>query len=284
MATLKTTQFKHTNEAGETMEFKAAINVDAEGQFTVNIPDELGKSANVVLRLPIWQTTSISVTRPRVHLRVQGSNLNEVERFILEVMREHTTVAVREELVIRYRYLNHTTGAVGHDGKAHPNAGWVDKDKEWTWAGNDSIHAMNKPAMFSIGVVARVFKKVTYTRPNSERVEYTNDLPGSHFDLNPMRRLNGFVVHSPDYGCMHSNPLIQSGHSQSERTFELPYSDASADFFSDLMLTMFRLGEQLDNFIGNQDNLKLAIERGAGIPALASSGVNSPAGGAAAAE
>lgn len=265
MPSVKTRVFKHTSKSGEVMEFKAPIAVDAKGEFTVNIPDVLAASAQALLNQPIWKTAQISASRARVNWRIQGANLSAVERFVEEAMKEHLTVDVTEELVIRYRYQNHTTGVIGADGEVHPNGQWVDRDKDWSWVGNKNIHAANLPALFAVGLVARVFKKVTYARPSGAKVEYTNDLPGSHFDRNPMMRLNGFIVRSPDYDGWRSGELLGSGNSPSDRVHEMSYSDAAADFFSDLMIAMFRLGEQLDNFVGNQENLLLAIEKGAGL-------------------
>lgn len=266
MATVKTREFKHTAKSGETFQFKAPITVDSHGEFTVNIPDELLVSAEACLKQPNWKG-HVKLDQPRVNWRVKGRILDEVERFIEDVLTEHMAVEVTKELVIRYRYENNTAGARAADGSLHPNGHWVGKagesteQKSWEWAGNQNIHATNRPSLFGVGVVAYVYLKVTYARPSGAKVEYTDDLPGSHWDHNPMRRLNSFIVDRPDSRDSRRG-IMTSGRSPSDGIHEMPYSDAAATFFADLMLTMLRLGEQLDDFIGDRDQLQIAIEHG----------------------
>lgn len=265
MPVVKTREFKHTAKSGEAFQFKASITVDAKGEFSVNIPEELLASAKACSDLPVWMGRVV-LDHARVNWRVQGRLLDEVERFIQDVLIEHLAVEVTKELVIRYRYENNTAGARAADGSLHPNGHWAGKkderveNKPWEWVGNENIHATNRPKFFGVGVVAFVYLKVTYTRPSGSTVEYTNDLPGSHWDRNPMQRLNSFIVGRPDDRS--SGGILASGKSPSDFVHEMPYSDAAAVFFADLMLAMLRLGEQLDEFVGNTENLQLAIERG----------------------
>lgn len=266
MPTIKTREFKHTAKSGESFQFKAPITVDARGEFTVNIPGELVATAQAYLKQPTWKG-HVALDQARVNWRVQGRVLDEVERFIEDVLAEHLAIEVKKELVIRYRYENNTAGARASDGSLHPNGHWAGKagerteDKSWDWAGNRNIHATNRPSLFGVGVVAFVYLKVTYTRPSGSKVEYTTDLPGSHWDRNPMRRLNDFIVDRPDCRSSHRG-IMTNGKSPSDGIYEMPYSDAAANFFADLMLAMLRLGEQMDAFIGDRENLQIAIERG----------------------
>jgi hypothetical protein len=263
MPNVKTRTFRKTSKSGEVMEFRAAITIDKDGVFTVNIPEQLAPTALKVLDQPIWKSAGVSVSKAREHWRVQGRMLGSVESFVEAAMDDHLSVEVKHELVIRYRYQNHTTFARAADGSMHPNGHFAEQDGErdgqrsWAWAGNEDLSASNRPLLFRVGVVARVYLKTTYTRPSGSRVVHSNDLPGSHWDRNPMRRLNGFCVHEPD---THSQGFHDPTCDSEVR--EIPYSDAAALFFADMMLAMARLGEQLDAFVGNQDALKLAIDRG----------------------
>lgn len=261
MPTVKTREFKKTSLSGEVYQFKAPITVDAKGEFTVVIPEEISDLAKVLAGSSTW-CKHVEVDFARVHWRVSGRVLGEVERFVEDVIAEHLAVEVTKELVIRYRYENNAAGAKAQDGSLHPNGRWAAKpgesseDRSWAWAGNRDIHATNRPQLFGVGVVARVYMKVTYKRPSGSKVEYTDDLPGSHWDQNPMRRLNDFLVQRPDYQSSFT------GYMKSSKLSEMPYSDAAAAFFCDLMLAMLRLGEQLDAFVGDPKALQLAIERG----------------------
>lgn len=267
MPIIKTRHFQHKAKSGDVFEFKAPIKVDSKGEFSVEIPEELATSAQALLKQPIW-AGHIKVEQARVHWHIKSRALDSLERFVEAAMAEHMAVVVTKELVIRYRYRNHTAGAKDAQGNIHPNGHWVDKpgsdQKNWEWAGNQNIHATNRPSLFGVGVVARVYMKVTYTRNGGSKVDYTNDLPGSHWDRNPMRRLNDFIVQAPDErDGFRSGDIMTSGKSPSDNIHEMPYSDEAASFFADLMVAMCRLGEQLDNFVGNRANLELAIERGA---------------------
>lgn len=278
MPTVKTREFSHTAKSGEKFQFKAPIAVDARGEFSVNLPEELVASAQAYLQQPAWKGR-VTLDKARVNWRVQGPVLAEVERFIEDVMAEHLAVEVTKELVIRYRYENNTAGARSADGSLHPNGHWAAKegertdDKSWEWAGNQNIHANNRPSLFGVGVVAFVYLKVTYKRPSGSKVEYTNDLPGSHWDRNPMRRLNDFIVDRPDARSAYRG-IMTNGKSPSDGIFEMPYSDAAATFFADLMVAMLRLGEQMDAFVGDRENLQIAIERGFNLLAAPTKAVN----------
>lgn len=270
MPTVKTREFKQTSLSGETMQFKAPITVDTCGEFTVNIPEELAESAQAFQKQPGWKG-HITVDHARVNWRVQGRVLGEVERFVEEAMKEHLAVEISEELVIRYRHENNTVCARASDGGLHPNGHWAkqngesDAERSWGWAGNQNILGNNKPRLFGVGVVACVYLKVTYTRPSGSKVKYTHDLPGSHWDQNPMRRLNSFIVQSPGQRGVLNGEILSNGKSPSDGVNEMPYSDAAATFFADLMIAMCRLGEQLDGFVGNQESLLIAIERGTNL-------------------
>lgn len=270
MATVKTREFKHTGKSGETIQFKSPITVDSQGEFTINIPAELAPTARALTTQPVWKG-HVEVTQARVNWRIQGGVLSTIERFVEEAMKEHLAVEVKQELVILYRYENNTTFARAADGSIHPNGHFAaekledDARRSWEWGGNRNIHSNNRPRFFGVGVVARAYLKLTYTRPGSSKVEYKRDLPGSHWDQNSMRRLNSYIVQDPVLHGYETDHFLTVGCDKpsSEGVQEMPYSDAAADFFSDLMLVMCRLGDQLDAFVGNKDNLLIAIKNGA---------------------
>lgn len=269
MPTIKTREFKHTAKSGEVMQFKEPITVDGHGEFTVNIPDDLAPSAQALVKQEQWKG-HVRVDKARVNWRIQGRILGEVERFVEDAMKEHMAVEVTQELVIRYHYQNNAAGARAADGTLHPNGHWAAPNehsdvRSWEWCGNRSIHANNRPELFGVGIVAHVYLKVTYSRQSGSKVQYTDDLPGSHWDLNPMRRLNAFIVQSPERTGVRVGGYMRNGNEPDAGVHEMPYSDAAADFFSDLMVAMIRLGEQLDAFVGDRDRLQIAIERGAGL-------------------
>lgn len=265
MPIVNTREFRHVGKAGDSFAFKAPISVDKQGEFSINLPEELLTAALALVRKPLW-AGQVVVEKARVNWRAQGRVLTTLERFVEEVLKEHLAVDVTTELVIRYRYENNTAGARGPDGNLHPNGHWADqnvpnpREQPVNWVGNRDIHATNRPNLFGVGVVAQVVRKITYSRPSGTKVDYDLALPGSHFDYNPMRRLNAFIVDAPE--SRSRSGVLSSGRMGSSCIHEIPYSDAAALFFCDLMLAMLRLGEQLETFVGDREKLQLAIESG----------------------
>jgi hypothetical protein len=247
MAKIKSLKLKEKALSGEVLEFTSEINVDSAGIFTATIPEELAKTAEALRLAPEWRP-HVRVGKARINHRVSGGLLDRIEAFIRAAMHDYLAVTVTRERVILYTHSNMTTFSRAKDGSIHPNGYFAGDGSEW--AGNTRISASSTPSQFSIGLSACVRDKVTYTRPAGSRVLYEDpsDEGGSYWDINPMRRLNAFILRGP----------AGAGHD----VHEMPYSDRAADFFSDLLLAMCRLGEQLDSFIGDKDQLAIAIERG----------------------
>lgn len=268
MPAVKTEQFSLTNKAGETLAFKAAISVDAAGEFTVNLPEELAATAKALAGTDEWKTL-VRVSQARVNWRAQSMQLPHLESFVRAVLKDHLTVDTTQELVILYRYTNDTIAARAADGSLHPNGyraaaasaqalGQEPSLGSYEWAGNPRLSSNTAPALFGVGVVARVYRKLTHARASCKKVEYSSaDLPGSHWDENPMQRLNGFIVRPP----LRQEDGGADLRDSTGPVREIPYSDQAADFFSNLMLTMAQMGEQLESFVGDKSNLLSAIER-----------------------
>lgn len=244
MAKIKTQQFSAKGLSGEVLTFGSAISVDSHGLFSATIPEELAQSAKQLANTSDWKT-EVRVSKAVANHRVEGSRLDRIESFIRDAMKNHLVVDEKRELVILYRHRNMTTFSRAADGGIHPNGHFAGKDAEW--AGNPSIHATSLPDIFSIGVNACVREKITYTRPSGSKIVYERP-PGDHFARDAIQRLNGFCVASLD------------GHATG--VCQMTYSTKAADFFTDMMLALCRLGEQFDQFVGDKDQLAIAIERG----------------------
>jgi hypothetical protein len=248
MAKIKTNRIKQRSLSGEVMEFSSEITVASDGVFAATIPEELEPTATALAGAPEWRP-HVRVDRARVNHRITGRMLDKIEEFIRAAVIEHLSVEITRERVILYAHTNKTSFSRATDGTIHPNGYFAGEGAQW--AGNSGISASNVPRQFSVGLTACVRDKVTYTRPSGSRVVY--DKPegegADHWDQTPLTRLNAFILSGPTGG--------------GGDTHEMPYSDKAANFFADMLLAMCRLGEQLDQFLGDKDRLSLAIDRGA---------------------
>ena len=76
MAKLPSIEFKHANQTGEVMKFKAEVSITNDGTFSVTIPDELVETARANARRP---EPSAVIARPpaNVHRTPTCSISNE---------------------------------------------------------------------------------------------------------------------------------------------------------------------------------------------------------------
>jgi hypothetical protein len=258
MAKLPSIEFKHENQTGEVMRYKADVSITNDGTFSVTIPDELLATALVMVRKP---GRAVEVTKPpTAHLwRVSGKQLDTIKDFIRDTMKDYLTCEVTTERIIAYGYKLELAFSYADNGTFHEN-GYAAQRESGIKSGNNGegyhwegeLHANSAAPLFAVGLGARVFDKVTYTRPSGSTVKYER-VP-SKYSRTPLDRLNGFVGLSikPEYAE------------------QMPYSDEAAVFFYDAMIAMCRLAHQVKSFIGDKDRLALAIaSRASMLPAPA---------------
>ena len=167
----------------------------------------------------------------------------------VEVMTERVIVYERQADVSVWQDTDgsiHANGYLGND-RGEKGGGWNDCGA--------NIHAGNAPKYFSIGLTARVLDKITYRRPNSERVEFKRPEWGhSHLSFPTWgAKLNGFVVGLPD---------------KPERLESMPYTEEAAKFFYDAMIGIASMGIRLHEFFADEARVQRAIKQG-GMPLLA---------------
>lgn len=257
MAKLKSIPYTKASKSGETMSFTAEVAVGNDGRFTITIPDQLSGTAIAHAGSDEWKT-KVRVSKARVNWRVESAILEDGDRFISSAIDNYLQCTEHVELVILYKHENRTCGAADDTGGLHPNgyfASAASKDgKHYNWVSNQNLYASNAPKAFTIGLTAFVREKVTYERASGTRVIYRR--PASdHNDDSPMQRLMSFLLAWTDDPMRH-------GFS------EMPYSDKAANFFSDALLTMMRLGMQIDALVGDRDQLMLGIERKAALTGI----------------
>lgn len=254
MAKLPPIQFHHSNETGEKMEFRANVTIDKDGTFNVSIPDELQPIARALQAAK--HHVGLSKPGNANQWRVSGKRLDDCRSFINKAMVDYLKCEVATERVICYGHSLRVTSAKEESGRYHPNGYIAQRAVGKVGGGNDvgyqwigELNATEHAKLYSVGLGAKVFDKVTYRRASGEKVEYKR----AHFDHeisdSPGTLLNSFI----------GLDLVP------EYSQQMPYSDEAAQFFYDAMLAMCKLADQVGTFLGNKEKLMRAIEHRVGL-------------------
>lgn len=260
MAKLKPIDFRFNAKAGAPLTFRSEVSVaDSSGHFSLTIPDELEVCAREVLRKR--GSCPVFIDRPRSNLRVTGPSLQECRSFIEQVSESYIRCEVTEELVIAYgaqskvAYVKDEYGNLYENGRACHE---LYDSRRASWQG--TLNGTNFDKYYQVGLVARVFKKVTYSRSTGKTVEY-HTADGRAFDGMPwLEKLNGFC----GIGLIGRDKKLMASLQ------EMPYTEEAAQFFYNSLMAMCALADRIETFFSDKPMLTAAIEKQAGvIPALA---------------
>ncbi|GBG14542.1 serine acetyltransferase [Novimethylophilus kurashikiensis] len=259
MAKLKPIDFKFEAKAGEPLEFRSEVSVlDSTGEFSLTIPDVL---AEIAKRIAIsHRMYGVDIDRPRTHLRVTGKTLSNCKNFIKHVAEEYLKVEVFEEFVIVYSQESKVAYMKDADGTLYPNGTFCSKsyeDGKASWGGK--LDATRGAEYYQIGLKARVFKKITYTRDSGSSTDYEWMTDTQATQLGPWaKKLNAIIgLNWPRSG--------QRDGYQVGRLPQLPYTEEGAMFFANMLMSMCQLADRLDAFFGNNEHVKRAIEQQANL-------------------
>lgn len=244
--------FTYTNAAGEKLEFDTQISVNAKGEFSVVIPDELESTA---------RQCGLQIDRPSKNLFARGPNLEDLKLSVISAMKAHlSTEAVRTPVII-YSTDTKVSFWLGADGEIHPNGGHESSSKEdpgWSMIGG--LNATTQGAHYTVGIFAQVVDRIDHYR-GDHLVSTTYDrCDVGHFKwkegMEWAYKLNSFAGLRIDYD--RAGRLYK----------QMPYTEQAARFFHDSLLSICRLGQRVHSFFDDTEGLALAIE--SGTPLLAS--------------
>lgn len=254
MAKLKPIDFSHTAKTGEKFEFRSEVTVsDASGAFALTIPDELEEVATRLAKDPAQR---VLITRPRQNLRVEGDNLQKCREFIALVCKDYMQCEVTEELVLVYAtdiavsYVKDDEGVIYSNGYAC-RAKYDSGTAKW----HGTLHATNQSKFYQVGMTARIFKKITYTRSSGTTVEY-------QWVNNSHRLLDAWGTKLNDVVGLHWN--FHDAYAMS-RLNQLPYTEDAAQFFFNMLMSMCALADRVTSFMGDKDRVLAAIQANAGL-------------------
>lgn len=252
MAKLKPIEFRAKSLTDETTEFKSEASVSNDGVFSVDIPDFLEELGRKLIR----DYGSLFISRPRVYLRVSGKVLKECEDFIKHLLQQYIKCEKVEELVILYDYKNDLSYVKDSvTGELHPSGYGVkgfNETAHWVSGKNSTDSSTHFAQFFSVGLNAMVVTKTTYKRDSNITVKYSGGRGGGFGDGYVWAgKLNAFCRLGYPFD---SKGVIKGG------MMELPYTEDAAKFFYGLMMSMCHLADRVESFIGNKEQLAIAME------------------------
>lgn len=229
-------------------EYKASCFVTAEGQFTIEIHPDLLLSAKRLNRSGV----SVSAARRDTAERLYCNNLQDGIRFLHDCARDFMTVEQTTERVIAYKaefnlsFWKMPDGSIRGNGSGANAGQWHRLHYE-----NKGSCSQNRTDVFSVGLCAAVYDKVTTIRKSGNIVRYLD--PQDLQDGSPAAKLNSFTTLDVETKGIGKEWC---------KTREMPYTDQAATFFYEVMLGMCALAERIDNVIANESRLLEAIEKG----------------------
>lgn len=233
---------------GTKFEYKANCFVTSEGEFTIEIHPDL-KPVIYGVKKP----SGVTVARARSDAaeRVYCKQLQDGIFFLKECAKDLITVKEETERVIVYKAEFNLSFWEQPDGRIFPNGSG--RDGAWTdlHFENKGTNSCNRTDIFSLGVCAAVFDKVTTKRASGNIVRYLD--PKFEDDKEPGAMLNSFTtldVETKGIGKEYC------------KTREMLYSDKAALFFHDVMLGLCALAKRIDGVIADESKLAKAIEAG----------------------
>ena len=248
---LKNIEFKCENKAGESLVFISKISVSNGGVFSFSFPDKIEDYARSFIKsIDSYdhKKESIYIDQPnKKNLYLYHTNFDKGRALLQDICSGYLTCEITEQNVIVYGYQNNVTYAKDKIGKMGPNGHFVNKDYDW----HGLLDATHSAGLYSVGLYARVYKKVTHKRLLFIKHKYEcfdhetcHDVPDSYAD-----KLNCFIgmfLYDPD--------------SWEQVSFkEMPYTEKAAEFFYNMLMSMCQIADKFEEFFGNEQHIIDAI-------------------------
>jgi hypothetical protein len=233
-------------KSGQRYDADMEVRVNTEGKFMITLPADL---VDIALQKAKTKISPAYVEKGVTNYWVSSAQLKACELFITECVDEILSCTVEEQLVILYNYRANVVFANTEEDPdtIYPSGLGL---KEYKWFGDRVISGAE---MYDVGLTAMVRLKRTHTSPNSVHVEYVRpDRPNFSNELY-LDKLNNFV------GLRN---LWQSRWDKDPKT--LPYTEDAAKFFYEAMISLCKLGRNIDRFFGSPDLISNAIKNKSG--------------------
>jgi hypothetical protein len=236
---------------------KVSATVTSEGEFSIEVPRELGEMADALIHRDPWIKEGLKLVQKSGGERLRSDTLGVGVNFLRACAQEYITAEVIVERVIVYRIENQCAVFIDKNGKLHPNGyGGVRGGSEdivegdwWSPKMHDEFinGSMGRVAQgYSVLIGAEVWDRATHKRSTGDTIEWrpiTNSekrLPAA------VERLNSFIGMSVE--PEESGALV------------MPYTAEAAEFFTSVILALSQIAVSVDAFFADKKKLDLAVK------------------------
>lgn len=255
MPRLKTERFRISKNE-ETVDFKTTINVGTEGDFSTTIPEEM-----------VAYLKARGVLTDRNLQRREGyfnaATLQSLCISIKDAFHNAMSMTLKEKLlVIRYN-LNTDVSfcfSEGDKGDIVPNGGWVKPGHSYKWQegtkyGLDVGGSFSRSRHFGVAFYVEIKSKTTYEL-NSGKIITKYEEARKSLGIGHLSRPEN--TEHEYYNLMWLTGITSMRH-EKEGLNEIPYTEARAGVFVDLIKGIVRLSENL-KFFDNPDMVAMIAD------------------------
>ena len=259
--------YKFNGKEDGQIKFKSSIAVGKDGVFYASIPDEFGNDEEFIKVATSVHVFIDSHKGQKITWRLISDTMSDIDDKMERIFEAWLKCETTEELVLDCHAIATCHYVNDIDGNPHPNGSVAEKvnrelgeEAKYGMHGchwNEILTAEHRfssqtyPNDYTIGVKARIWKKVTHTRGGHVTVELRRPEDEELGEWGKL--LNEFAhVSLPD------------------NSRRMPYTEEAAKFFVVTMLALCRMHQQVMDFFGGDDfidRFQKILEAGS-VPAL----------------
>lgn len=262
MPKLADTYINAEAQDGTKYQRKVSTNVCTDGEFTVEVPDDLYETAKKVLDTGIpehlrqyWSGATcwpVSMAYSRTKWRACGRRLSDIKRFLDHAAACFVTVEEKAERVIVIRPILNVSFWTGGKRPVLPN-GCGSSGGSWFTSDFTRRGGRLEPedGKFVVGLAVAVYDKITSIRATGNTLRWVRVKNPDHHhqqETDPAYLLNSFGsgVEDPE--------RLWEGESK-----EMPYTPEAAMFFVGMLEGLCKTAKVLNDFLADDEKLSLAI-------------------------
>lgn len=245
---LKSLPLSYVAKNGELTDYEAVVRVEGNGEFRVDLPEEVGTALTAMV--DAGPAPGVS-TDDALGLHVAMSKELDVLEWAIEQAIEQAVVTHKTtDRVIAYGPCTGLSAWQSPDGALHANGCIAAPDRGGWHPMGKGVNATHRVKHYSVGLYARVFDRTTLHSASGTHVSLKSpDWGHGHRDYPTYgAKLNGFAaLGSPGY--------------PSEFQY-LPYTEEAAKYFYEALLRLCALGTHVHALFAAPETLTRAIAEG----------------------
>jgi len=264
MAKMKLGKYTCHKSAGGYQSLSVQLNVNVEGEFYGDVPDEYlkfveqatSKREGVYMRSKPVPGTRLIGGKKQYITQLFAANLKDLEAVFQSLVNTAADSGTKEELVILYKIENNVSYWKNDDGSIEPTAKrrpLAQDDGNWK-----GVKYSQDLKSYAVNVYARVMVKVT--QDNSDYIKYINpahsSIEGNNDQTHPfLYLLNEFKL------AFATEDRWLDGLVDISELKQMPYTELRAKFFYELLLGMCKLADRFE-VLTDDTNLRQIVDSG----------------------